>query len=341
MLFYAMIAIVCLSVIPMIPAWAGPFANSTPSIENFYRITAGETVNMDVFTIDRNTYKVIVEVEKGNEVNPQGVVFSVSEGQIQPDNTCKRTVSVTISEPGEYIVYIKAYRGDPTDPSNIYETRTPHIIVSAAQHSITVTNDGHGTGTASPATAAATTPVTLNATPNNGYKLKEWQVISGNVAIANNSFVMPDNDVTVKAVFERSSTSDTHTHSYSWVVTKSPTATEDGEEAYMCSCGAVAQTRTLSSFSAFEDEIIEQIKNAPANGVVTIDMKTWNSLGKAVRDVLVARPDVTLKLSFRSEGYKGQRLKVTIPTGIDRSKLWDENGWLGLCRLGSTLGYDQ
>ena len=132
-----------------------------------------------------------------------------------------------------------------------------------------------------------------------------------------------------------------HTHSYSWVVTKSPTATEDGEEAYMCTCGAVAQTRTLSSFSTFEDEIVGQIKNAPANGVVTIDMKTWNSLGKAVRDALVARPDVTLKLSFRSEGYKGQRLKVTIPTGIDRYALWDENGWLGLCRLGSTLGYDQ
>jgi len=132
-----------------------------------------------------------------------------------------------------------------------------------------------------------------------------------------------------------------HTHSYSWVVTKSPTATEDGEEAYMCSCGAVAQTRTLSSFSTFEDEIVGQIKNAPTNGVVTIDMKTWNSLGKAVRDALVARPDVTLKLSFRSEGYKGQRLKVTIPTGIDRYVLWDENGWLGLCRLGSTLGYDQ
>ncbi len=271
MLFYAMIAIVCLSVIPMIPAWAAPFADSTPSDGNFYRITAGETVNMDVFTIDRNTYKVIVEVEKGNEVNPQGVVFSVSEGQIQPDNTCKRTVSVTISEPGEYIVCIKAYLADP---NIILQTRMPRIIVSAAQHSITVTND-------------------------------------------------------------------THTHSYSWVVTKSPTATEDGEEQYKCSCGDVAQTRTLSSFSAFEDEIIEQIKNAPANGVVTIDMKTWNSLGKAVRDALVARPDVTLKLSFRSEGYKGQQLKVTIPTGIDRSKFWDENGWLGLCRLGSTLGYDQ
>ena len=132
-----------------------------------------------------------------------------------------------------------------------------------------------------------------------------------------------------------------HTHSYTWKISKEPTATSDGEEIYVCECGHIAQTNVLPGSAAFEADIIAKIKKAPANGIVTIETRIWNSLSKDVRDALVERPDVTLKISFLSEGYKGIPLKVTIPTGIDRYALWDEKGWLGLCRAGSTLGYDQ
>ena len=140
---------------------------------------------------------------------------------------------------------------------------------------------------------------------------------------------------------EKKSENSSHTHSYSWVVTKYPTSTSDGEEAYMCSCGDVARTSILPAISAFEEEVIYKIKNAPANGVVEIDTRLFNSFGIGVRDALIARPDVTLKVSFLSVGYKGQLLKVTIPAGIDRKALFEENGWLGLCWYGSTHGYDQ
>ena len=39
--------------------------------------------------------------------------------------------------------------------------------------------------------------------PKKGYHFKEWQVISGGVAIENNKFLMPDSNVEVKAVFEK------------------------------------------------------------------------------------------------------------------------------------------
>ncbi len=134
---------------------------------------------------------------------------------------------------------------------------------------------------------------------------------------------------------------DNHTHSYTWKISKEPTATSDGEEIYVCECGHIAQTNVLPGSAAFEADIIAKIKKAPVNGIVTIETRIWNSLSKNVRDALVERPDVTLKISFLSEGYKGIPLKVTIPTGIDRYALWDEKGWLGLCRAGSTLGYDK
>ena len=69
-------------------------------------------------------------------------------------------------------------------------------------YNITVTDDGNGTGTASPATSEAGMEITLRATPNTGYHFKEWQVVSGGVTITDNRFIMPAGDVTVKAIFE-------------------------------------------------------------------------------------------------------------------------------------------
>ena len=68
---------------------------------------------------------------------------------------------------------------------------------------VTVTSGGNGTASASPAKAAAGTEITLTATPNTGYHFKEWQVISGNVTIKDDKFLMPDSNVEIKAIFEK------------------------------------------------------------------------------------------------------------------------------------------
>ena len=73
---------------------------------------------------------------------------------------------------------------------------------AATGYTVTVSNDGNGTGEATPSTAAAGTTITLTATPNGGYHFKEWQVVMGSVTITNNQFTMPDGDVEVKAIFE-------------------------------------------------------------------------------------------------------------------------------------------
>ena len=70
------------------------------------------------------------------------------------------------------------------------------------EYTVTVTNDGNGTASASHAKATAGSEITLTATPNTGYHFKEWQVISGNVTIKDDKFLMPDSNVEVKAIFE-------------------------------------------------------------------------------------------------------------------------------------------
>ena len=70
------------------------------------------------------------------------------------------------------------------------------------EYAVTVKDDGHGTGSADPASATAGTEITLTATPNAGYHFKEWQVMSGDVTVRDDKFTMPGSDVEVKAIFE-------------------------------------------------------------------------------------------------------------------------------------------
>ena len=73
----------------------------------------------------------------------------------------------------------------------------------AAEHTVTVTTAGNGTASASPAKAVAGAEIILTVTPNEGYRFKAWQVISGGVTIKDDKFTMPDSDVEVKAIFEK------------------------------------------------------------------------------------------------------------------------------------------
>ena len=81
----------------------------------------------------------------------------------------------------------------------IFEEDTPP---APTEHTVTVTSGGNGTASASPAKAAAGAEITLSATPDKGYHLKEWRVMRGNVTIKDDKFTMPDNNVEVKAIFE-------------------------------------------------------------------------------------------------------------------------------------------
>ena len=73
-------------------------------------------------------------------------------------------------------------------------------------YSITVTKDGSGTASASPATAAAGTGITLTAKADAGYTFKQWQVVTGGVTIKDSKFTMPEGNVEVKAIFEKTAT---------------------------------------------------------------------------------------------------------------------------------------
>lgn len=82
---------------------------------------------------------------------------------------------------------------------------SPEYVVSpaAGKHAISLESNGYGSVRASVMEAAEGDVVTLTAYPNDKYQLKEWQVISGGVTVANNKFTMGSEDVVIRAVFEK------------------------------------------------------------------------------------------------------------------------------------------
>ena len=74
------------------------------------------------------------------------------------------------------------------------------------EYAVIVRDDGHGTGSADPASATAGTEITLTATPNAGYHFKEWQVMSGDVTVRDDKFTMPSDNVEIKVIFEEDAT---------------------------------------------------------------------------------------------------------------------------------------
>jgi len=93
-------------------------------------------------------------------------------------------------------------------PGNDVTVKAVFEQIPSQAYTITVTDDGNGTSSASPNPAAQDETVTLTATPNSGYRFREWQVVSGGASLSGTAanpttFEMPGNDVTVKAVFEQ------------------------------------------------------------------------------------------------------------------------------------------
>ena len=162
---------------------------------------AGGTVTPDfgaaaTFEVAAPTYSVTV-TNDGNGTGSADVT-SGTEGT---------TVTLTATPATGYrFKEWQVLNGGVTVTNDTFTIGTANVEIKAIfelipTYTVTVTNDGHGTASADPASGASGTTVTLTATPNTGYAFKEWQVLSGGVTVANNAFTIGTANVAIKAVF--------------------------------------------------------------------------------------------------------------------------------------------
>ena len=120
---------------------------------------------------------------------PAGLSLNADTGEISGTPTAEGTATFTV-------------KATNSAGSNTKELSITITKAAPAEHTITVTTEGGGTASASSAKAVVGTEIRLTAKPDEGYRFKEWQVISGGVTIKDDKFTMPDSDVEVKAIFE-------------------------------------------------------------------------------------------------------------------------------------------
>ena len=120
---------------------------------------------------------------------PDGLKLDENTGGISGEPTAEGTATFTVKAENS--------RGSDTKELSITITKDAPV-----EYTVTVTTEGSGTASASHAKAVAGTEITLTATPDTGYRFREWQVIDGGVTIKDDKFTMPDKSVEVKAVFE-------------------------------------------------------------------------------------------------------------------------------------------
>ncbi len=149
-------------------------------------------------------------------------------------------------------------------------------------YTVTVENGGNGSASAAPVSATMGEEIILTATPDSGYHFKEWQIISGGVTISNNKFTMPADNVTVKAIFEKTSGGETSNGGASSgggggsgggaAPTTSTTIPVSGE------AGTIRITVTINGTTATISEIdpAELEKVIGKTGVVKIDLSGLN-----------------------------------------------------------------
>ena len=120
---------------------------------------------------------------------PAGLSLNADTGEISGTPTAEGTATFTV-------------KATNSAGSNTKELSITITKAAPAEHTITVTTEGGGTASASSAKAVVGTEIRLTAKPDEGYRFKEWEVMSGNVTIKDDKFLMPDSNVEVKAIFE-------------------------------------------------------------------------------------------------------------------------------------------
>ena len=174
------------------------------------------------YVLERDTKAPVLEGLKNGESytieddidgNPGAYTFTVSD-PAESGETSSGIKSVTINGvPQTGPTYrLPAPDGGNNDAGAKYtvvatdnagNTTMATVKIYRRHHVKVISPDGNGTASASPDKAVAGTEITLTATPKDGYRFKEWQVVSpAGLVITNNKFTMPDSNVEVKAIFE-------------------------------------------------------------------------------------------------------------------------------------------
>ncbi len=195
------------------------------------------------------------------------------------------SVGVTTANTSYPVVFSNAYGqnyetlffADDTANAHVEYNNAKQLQLAAGAHkyNVAVTTEGGGTAQASAAKAAEGETVTLTATPDEGYHFKKWDVLSGDVTITGDTFAMPAENVSVKAIFEAHSF--TTEKAEAQYLKAGSTCTEQAEYYKSCAVCGLSSKGTAGEATFFSGNILSH------------DYGAWTSNGDGTHTRVCAR----------------------------------------------------
>lgn len=161
------------------------------TITNILTNISNENTDIHYYLDDTNDYTAKLTADSGYRL-PEEIAVRVGEYELisGKDYTFNSTN-------GALVIFVRSilyYFGN-------IEIEANGVPEGVSSYSVSVQKEGHGTASATPTSGSPGTEITLSATPDSGWILKEWQIVPSDINISNNKFTMPNSDVVVKAVF--------------------------------------------------------------------------------------------------------------------------------------------
>lgn len=190
-------------------------------------------------------------------------------------------------------------------------------------YNVTVTTDGHGEAFASPRSGVSGTRVMLKEVPDDGYRFKQWEVVSGGVELDNyrdytTSFTIKSADVEIKAHFEKK---EEHTRENDYESKSEAAWTPEKAAATIAAEKAAKQQAAGTQLSLAQTKLRLLGNMSPADRAkisldgLDLDMTKVDILDPATVKLLspVAKFEYNIKISVAG----GLTTTVKIPEGFD------------------------
>ena len=164
------------------------FAGWTPEIT----AATGAAVYTASYTPVKRSYTITWQMDDGSVIDTTTVGYGAVPTHDAP---------VKESD-ADYIYTFSKWTPDPVSVSGPATYKAQFTATAKKVYTVILSSDGNGAASADPASGTEGTGVTLTATPKEGYRFKEWQVITGGVIITDNKFSIERENVELKAIFE-------------------------------------------------------------------------------------------------------------------------------------------
>lgn len=172
-----------------------------------------------MLTFSNNVLKIgndwILPINSGGIVPPTPTIYQVTTSATHGSVTASPTegttgTEVTLSNTPDTHYHFGSYTltGATLKNANQFDIANSDVsvvgnFIEDTKYTVTCTNDGHGTITASPTSNYSGSTVTLSNTPNSGYTFDKYTLISGTGAsISGNTLTIGTSNVTVRGDFK-------------------------------------------------------------------------------------------------------------------------------------------